>query len=164
MLARRPAGFLPHGRGHLDFAELYADAEQQLADALPSLASHTEDTISATAVAEIHENIADALLRAGLPIGLLMQFLVEEPQDFISALPTRAAALRLREARHRNAQKSWEPNDMNDVAYSACAIVHCHVVVTENLWADMLRQSGLPKDHRATVTSDLTRLPNLLAA
>jgi hypothetical protein len=163
LLAHRPPGFLPHGRGHLDYAEAYADAERLLSDSAPSLGKHARYTLFATAVAEIGENIAEALARASLPADLFMQFLVEEPEDFIMALPTRAAAARLREVRHRNPQKRWEPNDMNDVAYNACAVVHCDVVITERFWADMLRRSGLDAEHHALVLTDVAELPHVLA-
>lgn len=90
LLAQRPPGFLPHGRGHLDHAEAYAEAERELSESVPSLGKLAHYTLFATAVAEIGENIAEALARASLPEELFMQFLVEEPEDFISALPTRA--------------------------------------------------------------------------
>jgi hypothetical protein len=163
LLARRPDGFLPHGRGHLDYAEAYADAEQALQADIPRLRGLERYTLFATAVAEIEENISEALARASLPPTLLMQFLVEDAKEFISALPTRAAALRLREVRHQNREKAWEPNDMNDVAYNACAVVHCDVIVTERFWADMLRRSRLNVEHDTVVLTDVADLPEALA-
>jgi len=119
---------------------------------------------ASTAVAEIRENSAEALALAGLPDDLFMTLLTEDATEFIAALPTRAAALRLREARHRNRQKAWERNDMNDVAYNACAVVHCDVVVTENLWADMLRQSHVAEEHGTTILTNVADLRDVLAA
>jgi hypothetical protein len=157
LLARRPTGFLPHGRGHREFADAYAEAAQGLADFL-GRETHPLQLLAMTAVAEIHENIFGALARADLPQELFTTFLMDEPSEFISSLPTRAAALRLREARHRNRDRKWESNDMNDVAYLACAVVHCDVIVTENLWGDMLCQSGLAAEHATTILTDLRDL------
>ena len=53
---------------------------------------------------------------------------------------------------------------MNDVAYNACAVVHSDVVVTENLWADMLRQSHVAEEHGTTILTNVADLRDVLAA
>jgi hypothetical protein len=52
---------------------------------------------------------------------------------------------------------------MNDVAYNACAVVHCDVIVTERFWADMLRRSRLNVEHDTVVLNDVSDLPEALA-
>jgi hypothetical protein len=169
-LAERPDGFLAHGGGHRDFADLYREGEEGLVaglgtkdQAFPS----REAIIAVSAVTEIHENIGWALERAGLPgdalgpIGLARPDLPEErvrdvleellplAREFIAKLPTRDAALRLRLLRHQNPATNWERNDMIDIAYLACAIVHCDLVVTEKQWVHELKRSGLLDEHDA---------------
>ena len=83
-------------------------------------------------------------------------------RGFIARLPTRDAALRLRMQRHRNPSNRWESNDMIDIAYLACAVVHCDVVVTEKQWVHELRASGLLKLHATRALNDLADLPQIL--
>ena len=151
-LAERPDGFLEHGRGHREFGDLYRDGEEGLGSGGDGRSTELQEAIIAgSAVMEIHENIGWALGRAGLardalgPIGLTSPDLAPEhaadvlndllplARGFIAQLPTRDAALRLRLLRHQNRTKRWESNAMGDIAYLACAVVHCDVVIT-GLW------------------------------
>jgi hypothetical protein len=129
---------------------------------------------------EIWENIEWALERAGVPrealgpIGRtrpdlrkeeaaqLLDKLLPVARGFIAALPTRDAALRLRLVRHQNPSAKRESNDMVDIAYLACAIVHCDVVVTEKQWVHELRRSGLLDMHGAAALHDVAELPQVL--
>jgi hypothetical protein len=183
-LAQRPEGYLAHGGGHRDFADLYREGEegllagQELQDQPRSL---REAIVAVSAVVEIHENIAWALERAGLPadslgpISLarpdlpagqgtkLVEDLLPVARAFIEQLPTRDAALRLRLLRHQNPGTKWESNDMVDIAYLACAVVHCDLVVTEKQWVHELKRSGLLEQHGARAMHDVAELPSVLA-
>lgn len=95
---------------------------------------------------------------------LMLPAFLEVSREFIAELPTRDAALRLRMMRHQNpAATRWEPNDMNDIAYLACAVVHCDVIVTEKQWVHELRRSGLLDDHGTQALPDVSALPQVLA-
>jgi hypothetical protein len=52
---------------------------------------------------------------------------------------------------------------MFDIAYLACATVHCDVVVTERQWRHLLNRKGIAAARGTTVLSDLAELPDLLA-
>lgn len=182
-LAERPAGFLAHGRGHREFGDLYRDGERGLATARHAQvhpAKLREAIIASSAVMEIHENIGWALERAGQPgdalgpIGLTRPDLPQEQvaevlnellpvaRGFIAELPTRDAALRLRLLRHQNPTARWESNDMVDIAYLACAVVHCDLVITERQWVYELERSGLLEQHNTGVLHDVAKLPSVL--
>jgi hypothetical protein len=181
-LATRPTGYLDHGRGHLDFAEAYKEGEAGLLSGglADKSRSVQEDVVAVSAVVEIRENIIWALERAGLPpdalgsLGLaaenlgaeegakLVPELMSASRAFIAMLPTRDAALRLRLLRHQNPATKWEANDMVDIAYIACAVVHCDVVVTEKQWVHELKRSGLLKQHGTQAIHDVAELPSIL--
>ena len=182
-LANRPDGFDDHGRGHREFGDLYRDGERGLARSRQERAGPAElqeAIIAGSAVMEIHENIAWALDRAGLPaealgpIGLtrpdlqaeqiyeVLNELLPMARAFISKLPTRDAALRLRLSRHQDPSARWESNDMVDIAYLACATVHCDVVATEKQWVHELSRSGLLEMHGTRALHDVVELPQTL--
>ena len=182
-LARRPDGFDGHGRGHQEFGERYRDGEMGLQVGRKDLPKKTQNAMVAlSAVMEISENIQRALERVGQSPTVLGAIGAVRPdtdpsrayevingalpvaEAFIAELPTRDAALRLRVQRHRNPNNVWESNDLNDIAYLACAVVHCDVVVTEKQWVHELRQTGLPTECDTIVLSDLTKLPSALVA
>jgi hypothetical protein len=182
-LARRPDGYLAHGGGHRDFAELYREGEEGLLvggglEDKPQ--AIREAVVAVSAVVEIHENIGWALERAGLPsdafgpIGMagptlgeeggteLLPDLLSMARGFIAELPTRDATLRLRLLRHQNPAARWEANDMVDIAYLACAVVHCDLVVTEKQWVHELKRSGLLEQHGTRAIHDVAELPSVL--
>jgi hypothetical protein len=76
-------------------------------------------------------------------------------------LPTQDAAQGLRAARHPTAE--WEAEDTVDIAYLACAVVHCDVVVTEKQWVREIRHSGPAGDDGFTVIADTAAPIDLLA-
>jgi hypothetical protein len=181
-LANRPEGFLAHGGGHREFGDLYRDGEAGLFAGLEEggSAELREQIVAASAVMEIHENIAWALERAGLPpdalgpIGLarpdlpedqiteVLTALLPSAAKFMAGLPTREAAMRLRQMRHQNPMAKWESNDMVDIAYLASGVVHCDVVVTEKQWVHELGRSGLLGQHHTRALSDVAELPTVL--
>lgn len=119
--------------------------------------------LTSSAVVEIGPNVVAALERADLPESEIGQLLAK-PIDFIAALPTRQAVLVLRLERHRDRAAAWDANAMHDIAYLACATVHCDVVVTERQWRHRLAVGGLARKYGTTVLSDIADLPDLLAA
>lgn len=182
-LSTRPPDFAQHGHGHRDFGDLYRDGERRLGDRQSGPKrgrAFDEAVIAGSAVMEMHENIAWALERAGLPadalgpIGLtrpelpadqitqVLSDLLPVARDFIAQMPTRDAALRLRLRRHQDPNARWESNDMVDIAYLAGAVVHCDVVVTEKQWVHELRGSGLLDDYGTLALADVGKLPELL--
>ncbi len=187
LLARRPDDFMEPGlpgRGKHDYANAYAAGEQGLADGIAERGNFSyglEDHLAASAVMEIWENIQLAMVRAGLPpqallpislvrpdlpdhaVRVVVPALLDVAREFIAELPTRDAALQLRVMRHRNPQKRWHPNDLNDVAYLACAVVHCDVIVTERHWVHELTRSVLLEQHATIALHDVRELPDALA-
>lgn len=183
-LAVRPEGFDGYGRGHLDFGDRYRDGERQLVGLDVPAGSNSKDMseaiLAGSAVMEIHENIASALKRANLPIEALgaigltrpglpsdlrpdvLNGLLPVARAFIAQLPTRDAALRLRLRRHQDPNAKWETNDMIDIAYLACAVVHCDVVVTEKQWVHEMRGAGILDDLKTRAFSDFAELPAVL--
>jgi hypothetical protein len=182
-LANRPPGFLAHGGGHREFGDLYRDGEVGLfagLDAGAQPAGLREKIVAASAVIEIAENIGWAMERVGLPpdalgaIGLARAELPEKQvaeapddllaaaEEFIAALPTREAAMRLRQLRHQNPAVKWESNDMVDIAYLATAVVHCDVIVTEKQWVHELGRSDLLERHDTRAVADVAELPAVL--
>ena len=139
-----------------------------------------EAVLAVSAVLEIWENIDWALQRAGLPRdtlgpigrvhpdlsqedgGKLLIELLPLARNFIAELPTRDAALRLRLERHRNPANTWESNDMIDIAYLACATVHCDIVVTERQWVHELSRSQMLGRHDTIALHDVAILPQTL--
>ncbi len=182
-LAARPDGFDEYGRGHRDFGDVYRAGEEGLAAGSRDGSESPElrDAILAgSAIMEIYENIEWALDRGGLsrdalgPIGHvrpdlpphriheILNEVLPIARGFIAELPTRDAALRLRAMRHQNPATKWESNDLNDIAYLACAVVHCDVVVTEKQWVHEMRRSGLLEDHGTEALDDVRKLPEVL--
>jgi hypothetical protein len=97
-------------------------------------------------------------------VSKLLNELLPVARKFITELPTRDAALRLRLLRHENPAIEWESNDMFDIAYLACAVVHCDVIVTERQWVHELTRSGLLREHRTQALHDVAGLPGVLVA
>jgi hypothetical protein len=182
-LATRPPGFLAHGDGHREFGDLYRDGDAGLFDGIDlgaHASAHRKAIIAVSAVAEITENIGWALERNGLPPDPLGAIGLARPdrngrqagavpanpmalaEAFIGRLPTREAAMRMRELRHQNPAAKWESNDMVDIAYLADAVVHCDVLVTEKQWVHELRRSGLLEQHATSAIADVADLPALL--
>jgi hypothetical protein len=184
-LATRPAAFNDYGRGHREFGDVYRAGEEELAEGNRDRSEPPEireGILAASAIMEIYENIEWALDRAGLgrdalgPIGYVRPDLPDHrvhevlnevlpiAQGFIAELPTRDAALRLRSMRHQNPETKWESNDLNDIAYLACAVVHCDVIVTEKQWVHELRRSGLLEQHSTEAIGDVRDLAEVLVA
>jgi hypothetical protein len=182
-LANRPSGFDDYGRGHREFGDLYRHGEEVLASGRQRDARSTEmveAVLAVSAVVEIWENIDWATQRAGLPRemlgpigqarpdlspedgGKLLIELLPLARNFIADMPTRDAVLRLRLERHRNPTNKWESNDMIDIAYLACAAVHCDVLVTERQWVHELRQSRVLDLHGTVALHDVADLPQTL--
>jgi hypothetical protein len=51
---------------------------------------------------------------------------------------------------------------MIDIAYLACAVVHCDVVVTERQWVHELKRSGLLEQHGTEALHNVAELPSAL--
>jgi len=69
----------------------------------------------------------------------------------------------MRLLRHQNPGTKWESNEMVDIAYLACAVVHCDLVVTEKQWVHELKRSGLLEQHGTQAMHDVAELPSVLA-
>jgi hypothetical protein len=83
--------------------------------------------------------------------------------EFIHDLPSRDVHLELLQLRHRNPQKAWDANDLTDVSALAIAVPYCDVVVTERLWADLVKRARLDKKYNTVVLANLNDLVDLLA-
>jgi hypothetical protein len=82
--------------------------------------------------------------------------------EFVERVPTMLASSELERHRHVASEKPWERQDLNDIGSLCVAIVHCDVVVTENVWTDAVRRSHLDESFGTAVISDLEALSGYL--
>ncbi|MCZ2814919.1 hypothetical protein [Modestobacter sp. VKM Ac-2984] len=86
---------------------------------------------------------------------------------FSDRIPSMRLAADMKAALFRNAQRTWELNDLYDIDALSLAIPYCHVVVTDADAADRVRRTKGDQRHDTAVFSTfgplLERLPDLVA-
>lgn len=109
-------------------------------------------------LSEYPKPITEALSRAGLKWDDFIAMGRKGMTNFIKSIPLIDATRELERLRHQSVSRPWEPNDLNDISSLARAIVHCDVVVTEKMWVDLIKKSGLAERHKTSASSDLQLL------
>lgn len=108
------------------------------------------------------EPLNEALDRARLSADVIYDSGRDGMSALLSAIPTMYAAAELERLRHTASQKTWEPNDLGDLAALPGAVVYCDVVVTERGWCDAIRRAKLDERFQTVVLSRLDDLPSYL--
>lgn len=119
---------------------------------------HLDEVMLATAVADIH----DPLTRIGAEYGLTFEDIAARMTGIIDSMPSRWVEMKLRRQRQANPEKTWEGNDLNDVAALAIAVPYCDLVVTERSWSAMLNDAKVPDRFGHRVSRSLHDLTDLL--
>lgn len=149
---------------HLEVGERYAEAKQNLREVRKAAGwnrgERSERLARAQALTDHLPQIEEAMSRAGLNIDLLIDGGREGMGEFVEKVPTVLASSELERHRHVASEKPWERQDLTDIGSLCVAVVHCDVVVTENVWTDAVRRSKLDERFGTVVISrleDLTR-------
>lgn len=152
---------------HLEVGERYADAKQNLREMRKAQGwnrgERSERVARAQALTDHLRPIEEAMSRAGLGIDELMDKGQQGMSEFVEKVPTVLASSELERHRHVASEKPWERQDLTDIGTLCVAIVHCDVIVTENVWTDAVRRSKLDERFGTVVISRLEDLaPHLL--
>jgi hypothetical protein len=147
---------------HLEIGERYAVEKEKLRSRLRDGDWHKgergERVAKAIAISDHLPLIDDALKRAGIPEDDFMAGGKEGLSAFVEAVPTMLTSSELERYRHAASQKPWEANDLRDIGALSVAIAHCDIVVTENLWTDAAKRSGIDQKLGTVVLSQLEDL------
>ncbi|WP_094604524.1 hypothetical protein SPSIL_052350 [Sporomusa silvacetica DSM 10669] len=80
---------------------------------------------------------------------------------FLEAAPSFCVRMRLIYDICNDANRDIHKNDFKDIAFLATAVPYCDVVITEKLWAHLLKKNKLDVKYNTTVTNSLSDLKNL---
>ena len=147
------------------FDESYRSSRQRLNDLAATgriARSDVKREVAAGALHDIFGPLSEALRRAEVTIEEFEALGESGWIEFLHDLPSRDVDLELLQLRHRNPQKSWDVNDLADVSALAIAVPYCDVVVTERLWADLVKRAKLDQKYNTVVLADLNDLADLL--
>lgn len=86
----------------------------------------------------------------------------ESARAFMRAMPTTEVAIEIKTAWHRNGQRDWTTNDIDDIDAMALAVPYCDVVVTEKACRHILKVANLPERLGTAVLHKLMDLPEVL--
>ena len=78
------------------------------------------------------------------------------------SMPSRRVTYVLRLAGHRNTQKSFEENDLNDVLALAVAVPYCNVAATEKQWVHAMRHAKLDTEYDTVLIDNVRDLTAVL--
>lgn len=82
--------------------------------------------------------------------------------QFWRSIPCLDVELELHTQMHRMKSRKWEPNDVMDIGALSQAIPACNIVVTERIWADLIRRRGLNVKYETSVFCDLAEMASAL--
>jgi hypothetical protein len=105
-----------------------------------------------------HDELEEALVRAGLTWSSLKELGNEGLSDFLEDIPIIHVSAELQRQREAANVKPWTSNDLNDIFFLMVALVYCDIVVTEKQWVDLARRAGLDAKYNTLLVSDLTDL------
>jgi len=162
--ALRALGYFPEGpRGVVEDRAAQERAFKAILDA----DSHwrrgrLSDLVSARELEIEFQNILPrALEERGLALGEVITG-PESGRAFVATMPSTEVSITLKTAWHRNGQRNWTVNDIDDIDAMALAVPYCDVVVTEKACSHILRVAGLPERMGTAVLNKLTDLPDVL--
>jgi hypothetical protein len=145
-----------------DVARRFARDQEELRDTRRPDGWHRGDRgrriASVDVFAEYENDFNAALRRAYLSADQLYQHGAEGLEEILTDVPIAYAHRELRRLRHEASQRTWEENDLIDLAALAPAVVYCDVVVTERQWAALIRRAKLDLRYDTVVLSDTCEL------
>jgi len=162
--ALRAIGYLPEGpRGVMENrAEQERNFKTRL-DADPHWRrGRLRDLVS---YRELEIEFQHMLPRALHERGLVLEDLImddESARVFVCSMPTTKVAIEIKTAWHRNGQRNWTVNDIDDIDAMALAVPYCDVVVTEKACRHILTVAGLPERMGTAILDKLSELPRVL--
>ena len=83
-------------------------------------------------------------------------------EEFLDRLPTALCEFTLLFQRDQQLQRPIKVNDINDIWYLTLAIPYSDIVVTERMWASILRQAKLDKKCNTIILSSIEELSDYL--
>ncbi len=162
-----PLGFVPSQlpSAFSLFDEYFRSSRQRLNDLAVAgriARSDVRREVAAGALHDIIDPLSEALRHADVTLEEFEALGESGWIEFLHDLPSRDVDLELLQLRHRNPQKAWDVNDLADVSALAIAVPYCDVVVTERLWADLVKRAKLDKKYNTVVLANLNDLADLL--
>jgi len=152
-------------RGNV-FGNKFADYENDLAARAIqekfNRGNKLERVVMATELWNIAAPLSEGLARAGISHEDFFGLTRAEVTDFMLSMPSRRVTYALRLARHRNTQKPFEENDLNDVLALAVAVPYCNVAVTEKTWIHAMRQAKLDTEYDTLLIDNVRDLTAIL--
>lgn len=82
--------------------------------------------------------------------------------SFFASIPCLDVEIELATERNEFRDRAVASNDMTDIAFLSMAVPYCDIVVTERLWADLVRRKHLDRKYATTTVSDLSLLSGVL--
>jgi hypothetical protein len=139
-------------------AEQRAEAERQQAvrlDNNPQWRNRLRDIIQVRYLTiELIDILNEALADRGRTIEQVFTD-KETSRKFTESMPSANVHIALVEARHRNREQSWEPNDIFDIDALSIAAPYCDVVVTERHACHVLQTARIPQWMHTEVVASL---------
>lgn len=135
---------VPDARGR-ELAQLWATSHQDLAAYQRSVTmpkEHVRINARARLLSDLSLEVARAAQAAGLDEPELSRWALEDADESIARLPYVGRLQEVIWHRLSNADERWEPNDLNDVHFLACAAAYAQVVVGERKTVEYLRRAG----------------------
>ncbi|MGA2006809.1 MAG: hypothetical protein ABSH27_04530 [Solirubrobacteraceae bacterium] len=106
---------------------------------------------------DLCDEIAFAAAHTGLEPAALGQWLTEAPVDGLAAMPYLGRLEQVIFHRLRNADDTWDANDLNDLNFLACAAGYADVVVGEKKTTEYLLRAETTLGRRAATCRTLAR-------
>jgi hypothetical protein len=160
----RTLGYRPEGpRGVIENRAAQERELKATLDAAPHWRrGRLRDLVSARELDLEFQNILPrALQERGLALGEVITG-PECGRAFVGAMPSTAVSITLKATWHRNGERKWTVNDIEDVDAMALAVPYCDVVVTEKACCHILNTAHLPDRMGTALLDKLTDLPDVL--
>lgn len=113
-----------------------------------------------TALIDIYPPLREALTCHGISIEEFAHQGVDTLRGFVEGLPSQRVMMQLGRQWAKNRDLKAKQNELYDWGQLAPMVPYCDVLVTESLFADLVRRDGYQE--RAIVTADLRLLPEIL--
>jgi hypothetical protein len=118
------------------------------------------------AARELLIEFRDMFPRALQERGLKQADVLQDRQSaraFVRGMPSTEVAIELKTAWHRNRDKHWTRNDIQDIDAMSLAVPYCDIVVADKACHHALEAAGLGKRMHTALLRDLKDLPSTLA-
>jgi hypothetical protein len=118
--------------------------------------------LRAGCILDILDEINNGLSRAGVRAYEFAHD-AEELTSFLLDLPSRHVDYELQRLRYQNPNLKRGSGDLNDLAALSISVPYCDIVVTENVWVDLIRRSKADIQYGTVMLARLEELPGALA-